>query len=133
MFPATGAVAVSATPFVMTLLFALGVCALVLAIAMLFDSERESGLVRAAQRLRLTGMRLPRMLRRHGVEAGDYLAAHSVTEIREHIRKCEKCAETLGDLCDRDLDAHHPCAHTAFAYCPNRNAVQRYLVRKRSA
>jgi hypothetical protein len=133
MFPATGGVAVSATPFVVTLLFAFGACVLVLAVAALLDSDRESALVRAVLRLRLTGLRMPRMLVRHGIAPGEYLAAHSVAEIREHIRRCEKCAGTLGDLCDRDLDARHPCAHTAFAYCPNRNAVQGYLVRKRSA
>jgi hypothetical protein len=56
-----------------------------------------------------------------------------VAQIREHIRRCEKCAGTLGDLCDRDLDAQPPGTPTAFAYCPNRNAVQLYLVRKRPA
>ena len=133
MFPATGSVAVSATPLVMTLLFALGVCGLVLAVAMLFDSDSDSAPVRAAQRLRLFGLRMPRMLRRQGVDTGEYLASLSVAEIREHIRRCDRCADTLGDLCDRDLDARHPCTRTAFSYCPNRNAVQLYLVRKRSA
>ena len=133
MFPASVSIAVSATPFVTTLLVALGVCVLVLAVATLLDSDRETAPVRAAQRLRLIGMRLPRMLRRHGIATADYLASLSVAEIREHIRKCDKCSGALGDLCDRDLDAQHPCARTAFSYCPNRNAVQRYLVRKRSA
>lgn len=133
MFPASGAVGVSATPFVLTLLLALGACVLMLGLAVLLDAETERPLVRAAQRLRLLGLRMPRMLRRRGIKVGDYLETLSVAEIREHIRKCEKCGAALGDLCDRDLDARHPCTHTAFAYCPNRNAVQRYLVRKRSA
>ena len=131
MVPAAGPLEIEAIPLLTTLLLAFALSALVLAVAMLFDSPRDTPLVRAGQRLRLVGMRMPRMLQRHGIAVGDYLDSLSVAQIREHIRNCDRCS--LGDLCDRDLDARHPCTRTSFAYCPNRNAVQRYLVRKRSA
>ena len=92
-----------------------------------------AALERMGQLLRLRTLRMPRMLQRRGVDVGAYVDTLSPGQLREHLRNCARCGAALGDLCDRDLKSGRARRPGAFSYCPNRDAVQRYLARKRSA
>lgn len=124
MLHAVGAVEVSVTPYVLTILTAFAACVLILAYAALMDSDAETALVRAGQRLRLGRSRMGRMLRRRHVALPAYARALSVVEIKRQLQTCKGCG--LTDLCDRALDARGP-SRSSFSFCPNRPGIERYL------
>lgn len=124
MFHALGAVEVSAAPYVWTILTVFAACVLTLAVASLLDSDQETWLVRAGQRVRLSRTRMGRMLRRRHVDIGAYARSLSVPAIKEQISTCRHCG--LVDLCDRALGSRGP-SRSAFSFCPNRPAIERHL------
>ena len=124
MFYALGAVEVSAAPYVWTILTVFTACVLTLVVASLLDSDAETWLVRAGQRVRLSRTRMGRMLERRRVDLGAYVRALSVAELKAQISTCRHCG--LVDLCDRALGSRGP-SRSAFSFCPNRPAIERHL------
>lgn len=126
MFYALGSVEVSAMPYVATILTLFAACVLVLVSAALLDADSEMPLVRLAQRARLSGMRLGRMLRREGIAVRDYAGTLSAATLRQQALTCGQCSQTR--LCDRALAGRRgPNSHTHFTFCPNQPAIARYL------
>lgn len=124
MLHALGAVEVSATPYVLTILAALAGCLLILAYATLMDSDAETVFVRAGQQLRLSQSRMGRMLRRRHVDVGAYARSLTVVEMKRQVALCRGCG--LTDLCDRAL-AGHGASRSSFSFCPNRNAIEHFM------
>lgn len=126
MFYALGSVEVSAMPYVATILTLFTACVLVLVTAALLDSDSEMPLVRLAQRARISGLRLGRMLRRQGVTVRDYAGTLSAATLQRQALACRQCSQT--QLCDRALAGNGgPNSHTRFTFCPNQPAIARYL------
>lgn len=124
MLHAVGSVEVSVTPYVMTIFVAFAACLLILAYAALMDSDAETLLVRAGQKLRMGRSRMGRMLRRRHVNVAAYARTLSVVEIKAQLQTCRSCG--LTDLCDRALDARG-ASRSSFSFCPNRPEIERYL------
>ena len=124
MFYALGSVEVSAAPYLWTILTLFAACVLTLAIAAVLDSDEDTWLVRAGQRIRLSRTRMRRMLRRRHVDLGAYARSLSVAEMKDQISTCRTCG--LVDLCDRALESRGP-SRSVFSFCPNRPAIERHL------
>lgn len=130
MLHALGAVQVSAAPYLLTILTAFTACVLILAYAALMDSDAETVLVRAGQRLRLSQSRMGRMLRRRHAGVAAYAKSLSVVELKRQVAQCRGCG--LTQLCDRAL-AGNGASRSSFSFCPNRNAIERFLGEARAA
>lgn len=124
MLHALGAVQVSAAPYLLTILTAFAACVLILAYAALMDSDAETLLVRAGHKLRLSQSRMGRMLRRRHVSVPAYARSLAVVELKRQIAQCQGCG--LTPLCDRAL-AGNGASRSTFSFCPNRNAIERFL------
>lgn len=125
MSPALGFVQVSVTPYLLTILATFALCLLMLAVLALFDSDLERWPVRLLQRARLRGSRMYRMLKRRHVDVPGYARSLAVAELKQQLRTCENCG--LVRLCDRACSTRAP-SRSAFSFCPNRLAIESYLV-----
>ena len=132
MFYALGSVGVSVAPYLWAILALFAVSVLVLASAALLDSESELPLVRLTQGLRLSGMRMGRMLRQREIPIARYAGALSVATLKRQADTCAGCEKT--ELCDRALArTPGPNSHTHYSFCPNQPAIEHFLAARTPA
>lgn len=124
MLHAIGSVQISAAPYVMTILTVLVTCIVILAWASLLDSDLDTPLARAIQKVRLSRSRMGRMLRRRHVSVAAYANSLPMLEMKQQVQTCRNCR--LQDLCDRALAGRGP-SRSSFSFCPNRPAIERHL------
>lgn len=117
-------VTVPVLPYVLMLIAALGACVLVLAAFALEDSDADLPLPRLYRRLRLAVSRLGNVLERRGIPAARYLAAVPVAEQRRQLAACRDCSQRVA--CDANYQ-RGSWGRRSFPFCPNREAIDRYL------
>jgi hypothetical protein len=79
--------------------------------------------IRFRQKLasRVTGLRLGKMLSALGIDIDAYLHSERVTDIENHIKRCEQCANT-GE-CDEKL-AESSIKSDQIAFCNNEKSLR---------
>jgi hypothetical protein len=125
MLHALGAVEVSATPFLLTILAAFALCFVTFAVAALLDSNQDTWLVRAGQRTRLARTRMHRMLKRRHIDVARYVGVFTPAELRGQVAACHECSR--GSTCDRALRSRSHASRSSFSFCPNRPSIERYF------
>lgn len=116
----------SMAPYVLMLSAILLTCVAIIFMATLMDSDADTGLVRVWQHARLSTTRMRRMLRRRGIAPGAFVRSQSVPDLREQINLCRECLQH--ELCDRALASVKLSSHATFSFCPNRPAIERYVL-----
>ncbi|GEM_PF-3591522 len=87
-------------------------------IALAGNSKVLNRLYNSLQRVRLF-----KMLRRRGVDVGDYLRKTEVSDMRRQIARCETCQNIRA--CDSALE-REDAAGGDISFCPNKAALELY-------
>jgi len=101
---------------------------LVLAILGVTLAIAISGNVKVGKRIReglsdkLKQLPFSRMLRRTHIDIPSYLNETPVTDIEQHLRKCERCARLAE--CEAALSAEET-SEIDYSFCPNQRALEK--------
>ena len=114
----TGGITISG--YIWTLSAVTFACFLALAFMILQDTDENTWLARAYQRLRLNRTRMSHLLKRRHVDVGLYLRETPIAEVKAQIARCHDCARQA--LCDRALRSL-AASTSRYSFCPNSRFV----------
>lgn len=109
-------------PYILTLIAVLFGCLVPFALFALHGSEDDSWLVRAYQGLRLSRVRLKRMLQKLQMDPAAYRRTVPVVLLKRQIAACRACPSKAA--CDRALVCRE-ASITGLGFCPNIREIER--------